>query len=216
VLSTKQPKVQRVAGLTSSSAASEQPKSAPNNPLASRGITDKEGMQRAYEQGDAYAYGDTLYVAGSHTAKDWYDDVTKVPFWGDVRNATRYQQAEKALAANPNIKNVVGHSLGGSVALELQKNHSGLASRTYGAPVWDPMGEDNKYKGFSGQVERYRNHLDPVSAFDGSAENHVKWDPWSSGSMTHDYGNIAENMQAGGDDHAYGWTNPDGTISLTQ
>ena len=40
---------------------------------------------------------------------------------GETKHAERYQQAEKALKANPNITRVVGHSLGGSVALELQK-----------------------------------------------------------------------------------------------
>ena len=140
------------------------------NPLSGPSVTDKEGLQRAYSQGDAYARGDTLYIAGSHTAKDWYDDVTKVPFWGDLKNSTRYQQAEKALKANPSIKNVVGHSLGGSVALELQKNRPALQSRTFGAPVFDPLGRD-------GKVDHYRNLGDPFSIFDRSATNSIKWTP---------------------------------------
>lgn len=184
--------------------------------LADEGITDEVGLQRAYEQGDAYPYGDTLYVAGSHTAKDWYDDATKVPFWGDVREATRYQEADKALNANPNIKRVVGHSLGGSVALELQKNHQGLDSRTYGAPVWDPLGLDNQKLGFHGQVDRYRNVSDPVSMFDGSAKNSIKWNPFTSGSLTHDYSNIASKFSPGNTSNANGWQNPDGTVSLQQ
>ena len=191
-------------------------------------ITDKEGLERAYQQGDAYAYGDTLYVAGSHTARDWFDDVTKIPKWqnvptgfsnatdimqmipgaGDLRNAERYQAAEKALKANPNIKRVVGHSLGGSVALELQKNYSGLESRTYGAPVWDPTGSD-------GKVERYRNWFDPVSVFDRSAARSFKGNPFDSSSMTHDYGNIATQF-TNDPTSANGWMNPDGSASLTQ
>ena len=127
--------------------------------------TDRQGLERAYAQGDTYIWGDTLYVAGSHTARDWYDDVTKVPFWGDLRGAERYRAAEKVLKEHPNVKRVVGHSLGGSVALELQKRHQRLASRTYGVPVWDPFGEDKK----SGKVERYRNLVDLVSFVDGSA-----------------------------------------------
>jgi pimeloyl-ACP methyl ester carboxylesterase len=153
-----------------------------------------------------------LYVAGSHTAKDWFDDFTKVPFYGDLRNSTRYQQAEKALKANPNIKNIVGHSLGGSVALELQKNNPNLASRTYGAPVWDPFSEDQK----TGNVDRYRNAFDPFSIFDGSAKTSVKWDPFSSYSFTHDYSNLGKNFTTSDNDNAYGWQNQDGTVSLTQ
>ena len=62
-----------------------------------------------------------MYVAGSHTDQDWYDGFTKVPTWGDLRKSVRYQEAEKALKQNPQVNHVVGHSLGGSVSLELQK-----------------------------------------------------------------------------------------------
>jgi pimeloyl-ACP methyl ester carboxylesterase len=177
--------------------------------LRGRAITDKTGLERAYEQGDAYAHGDTLYIAGSHTARDWFDDVTKIPAWGDLRNAERYREAEKALKANPNITRVVGHSLGGSVALELQKNNPALESRTYGAPVWDPLGQD-------GKVDRYRNWFDPVSVLDRSASRSFKGNPFDSFSMTHDYGNIATKFQSGGSDNANGWRNQDGTVSLVQ
>ena len=180
--------------------------------LAGARITDKTGLENAYSQGDTYAYGDTLYIAGTHNLQDVFDDVSKVPVWGDVRQSARYQAAEKALEANPNIKRVVGHSLGGSVALELQKNHTGLDSRTYGAPVWDPMGQDKLY----GKVERYRNLTDPVSFFDGSANNRIKWNPFTSLSLTHSFDNIATDFQAGGNSSAFGWKNPDGSISLTQ
>ena len=40
-------------------------------------IADKEALKRAYQQGDYFIHGDTMYVAGSHTGKDWYDDFTK-------------------------------------------------------------------------------------------------------------------------------------------
>ena len=46
-------------------------------------ITDAQGLERAYQHGDYYIYGDTMYIAGSHTAKDWYDEITKLPVWGD-------------------------------------------------------------------------------------------------------------------------------------
>ena len=180
--------------------------------LEGRSITDATGLSRAYEQGDTYAYGDTLYVAGSHTAKDWYDDVTKVPFCSDLRNSTRYQEAEKALKAHSNIEN----NLSESVALELQKNHPSLNSRTFGAPVWDPMSVDNKYTGFNGQVDRCRNAVDPFSVFDGSAKTSIKWNHFNSYSFTHDYSNIAQNFKTGGNDKAYGWQNADGTTSITQ
>ena len=55
-------------------------------------ITDSEGLQRAYTQGDYYVHGRTMFIAGSHTARDWFDDFTKVPAWGDLRNSERYQK----------------------------------------------------------------------------------------------------------------------------
>ena len=46
--------------------------------------TDAEGEDRAYAQGDTYVEDDKLYVAGSHTLTDWFDDFTKIPQWGKV------------------------------------------------------------------------------------------------------------------------------------
>ena len=58
-------------------------------------ITDSEGLRRAYEQGDYYVHGKTMFIAGSHTARDWFDDFTKVPAWGDLKNSERYQKTQK-------------------------------------------------------------------------------------------------------------------------
>ena len=50
-----------------------------------------------------------------------WDDL-KIPF-GLTKYSQRYQEADKMLKDNPQITNVIGHSLGGSVSLELAKNH---------------------------------------------------------------------------------------------
>jgi hypothetical protein len=127
-------------------------------------ITDEEGLRRAYEQGDSYTHGKTLYVAGSHTARDWLDDVTKIPFWkplfGGSSAIHRYQMAQQA-ARETRPETVVGHSLGGAVALEMQKENPSLETRTYGAPVFDPLGQS--------PGERYRSRFDPVSILDRGA-----------------------------------------------
>ena len=148
-------------------------------------ISEAEGLEKAYAHGDYFIHGKTMYIAGSHTAKDWYDDVTKVPDWGDLRQSTRYQAAEKALKENPQVTHVVGHSLGGSVALQLEKDYSNQikTSRTYGAPVLDA------WKG--GNNERYRHYGDPVSILDRSAHMSFKLKPTSSLSLTHDYSEMA-------------------------
>ena len=145
-----------------------------------------------------------MYVAGSHTARDWYDDVTKIPFWGDVRKSERYQQADKMLTANPQIHTIVGHSLGGSVAHELAVAHPGLRTVTYGAPSlsWRSGGE------------RYRKAWDPVSAFDrgavqGSHPNPIAYPP----SFTHDYHNTTNTSSKDG---GLGQENPDCSVSITE
>ena len=149
-------------------------------------ITDAEGLKRAYKHGDYHIHGNTMYIAGSHTLRDWYDDFTKIPVFGDLRNSERYQKAHEALMNNPQVKTVVGHSLGGSVALELEKNYNHITnSRTYGAPVFDLMGKE------SNNVSRYRNWGDIFSIADRSAKKSTKLNPFESLSFTHDYSNIA-------------------------
>ena len=154
-------------------------------------ITDSEGLKRAYEQGDYYTHGRTMFVAGSHTARDWFDDFSKVPAWGDLKGSHRYQKALEEFKNNRDIDTVVGHSLGGSVSLELQKNYPSRIkkSRTYGAPVMDLLGSESE------NVDRYRNWLDPVSIFDRGAKKSIKWNLLDSGSLTHDYSNIADNVK---------------------
>ena len=105
-----------------------------------------------------------MYIAGSHTGRDWVDDALRIPNWkglfGGPTAIYRYQMAQKAIeAGKPQL--VVGHSLGGAVALQLQHDDPNLESRTYGAPVFDPLGQS---KG-----ERCRSYWDPVSVFDRGA-----------------------------------------------
>jgi pimeloyl-ACP methyl ester carboxylesterase len=132
-------------------------------------LTDKEGLDKAYAQTDKlYVHGDTMYVAGSSYLQDYWDDL-KIPF-NQTKHAQRYKDADALLGKNPQIANLVGHSLGGSSVLELQKNHGErtFKTNTYGAPAASMTGPDNK------DNHRYRNYGDPVSIFDRGAESRVK------------------------------------------
>ena len=83
------------------------------NPNGASFAQDEEGLTKAY--GDETAPGvyydpstSTEYVKGSVTARYWWDDASKIPFWGDTRKSERYQQADKALQdlqaqGNPSI-----------------------------------------------------------------------------------------------------------------
>ena len=111
--------------------------------------------------------GDKMAVAGSQTKRDWWDDVTKVPFWGDLKKSERYGQLNKALEQNPNVKNLVGHSLSGNVILEKQINNPGkYETTTYNAPVLQMSSMP--------QGNRYRNTYDPISMFDKGSKSQFK------------------------------------------
>ncbi len=117
-------------------------------------LADRVGLDRAYaDPRKIFMTGDSLYVAGTSSFGDVMDDLA-LPF-GLTKGTQRYIDGERVLKSNPKIRRVVGHSLGGAVALELQKDHPELESRTYGAPVVSMS-----------PGERYRSVGDPVSALD--------------------------------------------------
>ncbi len=78
-------------------------------------MSDAEGLERAHKRGDFYVHGRTMSVEGSHTAKGWWGDVTKIPSWGDLRDSTRYQNALDGFEENPLVDTLAGRSSGGSV-----------------------------------------------------------------------------------------------------
>ena len=180
--------------------------------------TDADGEDRAYAQGDTYVEDNKLFVAGSHTLTDWFDDVTKIPQWqyvppglnvvidfmnswlgkkllgtGDLRQAERYKAGREALLSNKKIDWVGGHSLGGAVALQLQKDFPNRVKQTvtWGAPVWDPLGTQKAEVGQE-NVDRKSNRGDLVSIFDNSAKKTNHPNAFSSGSLWHDYHNKEE------------------------
>ena len=119
------------------------------------------GLNNAYNNANkVHVQGDTLFVAGTSNLKDAFDDISKIPFYGDIKNSTRYNQAKNALNDNPNINQIIGHSLGGSVALQLQKDNSNYHTTTYGSPVVQISNEKGN---------RFRFPFDPVSYLDNGA-----------------------------------------------
>jgi hypothetical protein len=143
-------------------------------------ITDKEGLHKAYAATDKlYSNGETLYIAGTSSMRDVWDDL-KIPFHLTSKS-DRYQHASKLLEKNTNIKQLVGHSLGGSVALELQKNMEkrNFKTNTYGAPVLS----------FTPAENRYRNVGDPVSMLDWGSKSSL-----NIGLNPHTYDNFDKNI----------------------
>ncbi len=131
--------------------------------------------------------------------RDLYDDA-KIPL-GLTRTTHRYDQLQKALAAHPGVKHMVGHSLGGSTVLEAAKTRPGLTTTTYGAPVFDF---------FTGSLlqqapNRFANRGDPIAALDAKAQSASRLgNPHSVDNFT--------NTSAG--DSRPGYENADGSVTL--
>ena len=107
-----------------------------------------------------FVSGDTVYVAGTHTAQDVLTDMS-IPI-GRLSQTNRYKQFEQIMNLYPEITQAVGHSLGASIVLEYLKNNPQrqLITRTYAAPV---------ISGSPGQ--RYRHYGDFISALDFGAQS---------------------------------------------
>ena len=60
-------------------------------------LSDSEGLRKAYEHGDYYMHGKTLYIASSHTQRDWWDDFTKIPFWGGPKKFRQVSESSGSI-----------------------------------------------------------------------------------------------------------------------
>ena len=133
-------------------------------------VSDADGLKEAYNtKSGVYQYGKRLYIAGTRDKQDVWDDITKIPFWGNSTDIARYKTAAEYIKEHPEITQLTGHSLGGAVALELQKQLNEIhGTRTFGAPVYSSNYETK-------ENDRYRNKNDPVSAFDKAAHTYEKY-----------------------------------------
>ena len=119
---------------------------------------NEAGLAEAYRSPKGiHVDGGTMYVAGTRSLADAWDDL-KIPL-RRTDQTRRFKDADQVLGEG-GISKVVGHSLGGAVALELQGKNPGLESETYGAPVFSTQR--------SGQ--RHCRTRDPVCAFDLGAK----------------------------------------------
>ena len=129
-------------------------------------ISDQEGLNKAYNTEDGLfedTNANTLFIAGTRNLKD-------VSQWEKIarfktKESDIYNRAKTYLEDHPNLTNLVGHSYGGSAALQFQKDDNKYQTRTYGAPVFDPIPRTPWHK-----PQRYCNKLDPVCVADLGAE----------------------------------------------
>ena len=118
------------------------------------------GLQKAYDSpNNIYIEDDNMFIAGTKTWGDVFQDWIKLPL-GSTNRTQRYQDADKALQRNPQVHNLVGHSLGASVALELEKRNPELyVQAAYGTPTVSTSRTNNRFK----------HPNDPIAMFDSSA-----------------------------------------------
>ena len=106
---------------------------------------------------------------------------------------------------HPEVIQVTGHSLGGSVALQLQKDYKHIqGSRTYGAPVLD--------YGKATTNDRFRNYGDPISYFDKNANTTTDYSVYNP-LDNHGYTSLGKHFETV-KTVPIASTNPDGSTSL--
>ena len=90
-------------------------------------------MKRAYDTRDGlYQHYNKLFIAGT---KDWPGDAIddlKLPFGDTLNNTTRGKTADAYYRSHHEIDTLIGHSLGGAVALSLQKAYNKEGNNPYG------------------------------------------------------------------------------------
>ena len=141
------------------------------NPARAVRITDRDGMDEAWSSRDGiFIHRNTMYISGTRNFPDVTDDLKLPAQWlglnpGTVRTTQRYRDARAALDNTPNIKRVVGHSLGGVVAETLGQENN-IRSESYGSPTPTWRADDNPMHTSD------RNWWDPISMLNRGARRH--------------------------------------------
>uniref|UniRef100_UPI00404B3323 hypothetical protein n=1 Tax=Flavobacterium sp. TaxID=239 RepID=UPI00404B3323 len=83
----------------------------------------KKDLKRAYETNDGlYQHYNKLFIAGTKDPIDMVDDF-KLPLNDTLNKTKRRRTADKYYRSHHEIDTSIGHSLGGSVALALEKQY---------------------------------------------------------------------------------------------
>ena len=112
------------------------------NPIAShrqqkivkqlRDISDEEGLKRAYDTKDGlYQHYNKLFIAGTKDPIDFVDDL-KLPLNDTLNSTKRGRDADAYYRSHHELDTIIGHSLGGSVALALEKQYKKEGNNPYG------------------------------------------------------------------------------------
>ena len=107
-------------------------------------ITDEEGLKRAYDTKDGlYQHYNKSFIAGTKTYHKTILMIWKLPFDDTLNTTKRGRDADAYYRSHHDIDTVIWHSLGGAVALPLEKQYTKefnnpyglIQSKTFGAPT---------------------------------------------------------------------------------
>ena len=138
-------------------------------------LTDTQGLKLAYENPEGiYQNGSILYIAGTKSGRDVYDDL-KLPLF-QTRSTKRYKDADKFIKDGTievggkkltGITDVISHSLGSAISAQINNDYGNtFRTRSYGAPFISTQRPEE-----TGTNLRIRKAGDVVSMFDNATIN---------------------------------------------
>ena len=96
-------------------------------------VTDEDGLKRAYETKDGlYQHYNQLFIAGTKDFPIDHTDGLNLPFDDTLNKTKRGRTADAYYRSHHEIDTVIGHSLGGAVALSLEEY-----KKTRWISLWD-------------------------------------------------------------------------------
>ena len=111
-------------------------------------ITDEEGLKRADETKDGlYQHCGKLFIAGTKDFPQDHIDDLKLPLDNTLNQTKRGRNADAYCRSHHEADTVIGHSLGGAVALSLEQQYKKegnnpfgiVQSKTFGGNVKSPL-----------------------------------------------------------------------------
>jgi len=158
----------------------------PTSLVPKAGFNQAEGLKKAYATNEGYfRMGTTLYICGTRSnPSDIADDLKlALPEYlgGGVRQTNKYRQIREYLKFHPDIKMVVGHSLGAAVCDALVQDNPALKEMAYGDP----------YPQWVAGKGHHRVDGDPIALADVTADTRFpsSLDPHGYWSIASLYGN---------------------------